>query len=106
MSNELWSAILNPRGPNYATWREVLGSEQVPLQSAGSQMATLGEERDVEVYMLNLQAMTLGQRARLVGGLAQRFGTTVSEVEQEIAKCGFPIRAADVIVSISMRAVI
>lgn len=106
MSDELWSAILNPRGPNYKTWREVLGSEKVPLQSAGSVMATLDQERDVEVYLLNLRALTLGQRARLVGGLAQRFSMPVYEVEAEINRVGFPIRAADVIVSISARAVI
>lgn len=26
MSAELWSAILNPAGPNYDAWRELLGS--------------------------------------------------------------------------------
>src|SRR5579863_9960965 len=106
MSNELWSAILNPAGPNYHTWRDLLGSENVPLKCCSSSKATLGEEKDVEVYMLDLRALTLGQRARLLNSIAQKFRVPVFEVEAEIARSGFPIRAADVIVAISTRAVI
>ena len=110
MSVELWSAILNPRGPNYQSWKEVLGSERVPLKSARSVMADLDgdarmvKETNVEVYLVDLQAMTLKQRARLVGFLAQKFGAPVYEVEAEINRVGFPIRAADVIVSFDLRA--
>jgi hypothetical protein len=103
---KLWSAILNPRGPNYETWKRVLGSESVPLQSAIPVKAELGEEKDVEVYLLNLQAMTLKQRAHLLGYVSRKFGLLVSDLEKEIAENGFPIRAADVIVSISMRALV
>ncbi len=46
----------------------------------------------------------LGQRSRLLGQIAQRFGVPIYEVEAEIAKSGFPIRAADVLVSFDMRA--
>lgn len=106
----MWSAILNPRGPNYASWKHVLDSERVPLKSPHSVSADLGDgvrvvpENSVEVYLLNLQAMTLGQRARLVGFVAKKFDCPVSEVEAEIAAKGFPIRAVDVIVSFDMRA--
>jgi hypothetical protein len=102
--NDLYSAILNPRGPNYQTWNDTLGGDKVPLKSAASVKATLGEEKDVEVYLLNLAAMTLGQRARLVGRMATTFGVPVSEVEAELNRSGFPIRAAYVIVSFNMRA--
>lgn len=101
---ELYSAILNPRGPNYQSWRDVLGGEQVPLKSATSVKADLGAEKDVEVYMLNLAAMTLRVRARLLGTLAQRFGVPVYKVEQDLQQNGLPIRAEDVIVSISLKA--
>lgn len=106
MSAEVWSAILNPDGPNYATWRETLGAEKVPLKSCHPTHATLGTETDVEVYMLDLGAMTLGQRARLVSRIATTFKVTCAEVEAELAKTGFPIRAVDVIVAIDMRAFI
>jgi hypothetical protein len=104
--NSLWSATLNPAGPNYQIWREVLGSEKVPLKSSAPVTAEIGTEPCVEVYMLDLAALTLPQRARLLGFIAQRFGMPVYEAEATIAKTGFPIRAADVIVSISMRAVL
>lgn len=104
--SELYSAILNPRGPNYQTWHELLGSEKVPLKSCASFTADLGAEKNVELYLLDLRALTLGQRARLLNSVAQKFRQPLYEVEAEIARSGFPIRAADVIVSISMRAVI
>lgn len=105
MTAELWNAILNPDGPNYERWREVLGSERVPLKSCHPVKTTLGEEKDVDVYMLDLAAMTLGQRSRLVSRIATTFETTCACVEHELAERGFPIRVADVIVAINMRAV-
>jgi hypothetical protein len=104
--SELFSAILNPSGPNYEHWYEVLGSDRVPLQSCSSVKATLGEEHNVEVYLLDLRALTLRQRSRLLGFVAQKFGVPIYEVESNIARVGFPIRAADVIVSVSLRAVV
>ena len=104
MSVELWKAILDPGGPHYQEWHQIFGESRVPLESCKSQMASLGEEKDVEVYKLNLSAMTLEQRSRLLGHIAKRFNVPIYEVEAEIAKVGFPIRAADLIVSYDMRA--
>jgi hypothetical protein len=104
MSAELYSAILNPAGPNYGEWREILGTEKVPLKSAASVNAELGPERNVEVYFLNLPALTLPQRAALLARLAKKFNAPIYEVEKEIDSKGFPIRAADLIVSFSTRA--
>lgn len=101
---DLYTAILNPRGPNYEHWSRIFAHNPVPLESAGPIKVTLGEEKDVEVYRLNLRAMTLHQRARLLGFIAQQFGVTVAEVEAQIQRDGFPIRAVDVIVSYDMRA--
>lgn len=103
---ELCRASLNPHGPNHEFWFRIFGHNPVPLQSPQPIKAIMGEEKDVECYLLNLQGMTLGQKARLLGFIAQKFGVPVYRVEQEIARDGFPIRAKDVIVSISMRAVI
>lgn len=105
VSVELWSAILNPSGPNYHTWLDTLGGNRVPLKSSASIKADLGgKEKDVEVYLLNLAALTLDQRARLLGRMAKTFGVPIYEVEAELNRSGFPIRAADVIVSFDMRA--
>lgn len=104
--SELFSAILRPSTPHYETWLKVLDSNQVPLKSPQSVKADLGDEKNVEVYLVNLAAMTLKQRARLLGFLSRKFGVPIYEVEKEIAEKGFPIRAEDVIVSISMRAIV
>lgn len=104
MSVELWSAILNPRGPNYERLKDVFSANRVPLKSPKTIMATLGPEKDVPVYLLNFEAMPLNERARLFGMVAQKFGVPISEVEQVAAREGFPIREADVIVSFDMRA--
>lgn len=106
MANEMWSAILNPHGPNYKSWRELLGSECVPLQSPYPIFTELGAESDVEVYKLDMRALTLAQRARLLVAVASKSEVTVATVEAAIAESGFPIRAVDVIVSISLRAVV
>ena len=101
--NELYSAILDPSGPNYATWFGIFGGNQVPLKSPHEVKAELGD-KSVPVYLLDLPALSLPQRARLLSVVAQKFGVPIYEVEAQLKEKGFPIRAADVIVSISTRA--
>jgi hypothetical protein len=102
---DLYSAILRPSSPNFEEWNQVLGSHRVPLESPRSQMRRLsGEEKEVEVYRINLQAMTLRQRANLLEHLARKLKLTIDDVEALLRKDGMPIRAADVIVSYNMRA--
>jgi hypothetical protein len=102
--SDLYSATLNPSGPNYDTWLKIFGSDQVPLLSPRPVIADLGDEKDVEVYTLNLKAMTLMQRRRLVEWVSERFSKSVNEIERDFDQWDFPIRAVDVVVSISMRA--
>lgn len=104
MTVELWQAILNPRGPHYESWHQVFGESHIPLKSCKPSLATLGEESNVEVYLLDLSALTLPQRSHLLGIVAKKFGVPIYEVEAEINRNGFPIRAADLIVRYDMRA--
>jgi hypothetical protein len=104
MTVELYSAILSPSGPNYSSWHEVLGSDRVPLKSSASVKADFGPEKNVEAYFLDLGALTLPQRARLLAMLARKFKAPIYEVEAEITNAGFPIRAVDVIVRFDVRA--
>ena len=103
MSVELWHASLNPRGPNYERLKDIF-PDRVPLKSAKSINATLGEERGVPVYMLDLTALPLNRRSALLGLISQKFGVPVFEIEKVIAQEGFPIREADVIVAYDARA--
>ena len=103
MRTELFRATLNPEGPNYETWRQIFHRD-VPLQSPVPVMATLGENERVEVYLLQLQALTLGQRSKLLTIVAQKFGVPVYEVEKQFRTRGFPIRATDVHIAVYERA--
>ena len=101
----LYSATLNPSGPNYQAWLDILGNPNVPLKSAEPVKVALGD-KEHDGYLLNLDGLTLRQKARLLGAMAQKFGVSISEVDQEIRRVGFPIQAADVIVSVSVRAIV
>jgi hypothetical protein len=103
----LYHAILNPAGPNFEQWRYVLGTHrEVPLESPRPFTAELEGEGKVECYRLDFWALALGQKARLLGFIANKSGVTIGEVEREIKNRGFPIRASDVILEISTRAVL
>lgn len=102
--SELFSAILNPSGPNFEEWNTVLASHRVPLESPETRLITLDGEKDVEVYMVALKALKLRQRANLTAQIARKSRTTIDEVENVLAIYGMPIRAADVIVNLNMRA--
>jgi hypothetical protein len=101
---ELWTATLNSSGPNFDLWRSIFGERRIPLKSPAPVKTKLGDEPDVEVYLLDLRAVTLKQRAALLAAVAQRFQVPIYEIEAAIADGGFPIRAVDVIVAMSPRA--
>jgi hypothetical protein len=103
--NRLWWATLDRRSPRYADWEKILGSDDVPLQSPASGQTKLGQE-SAEVYLLDLAQLSAEQRAHLIEFIVQRFKADRREVEQELDKVGFPIRAADVSVAFSLRAFI
>jgi hypothetical protein len=99
-----FTATLNPQSPRYDAWVRVLGQDVVPLKSPASFLANLGEEADVEVYALAVEALSIGQCARLVDWIAENFGVAPQLAVQAINGVGFPVRAADVTVGMSMRA--
>lgn len=101
---ENFSAVLDPAGANRDVWLKILGSDRVPLKSAVSHKTDLGSERGVDVYELNLKAMTLMQRRRLAEWFSQTLGKSVNQIEAEFDNWDVSIRASDVIVSISARA--
>lgn len=101
--DELWSATLDPNSPRYHHWKEILGSEKVPITSPRAFKTKLGDEED-EVYSLNLRALTPEAFDRLVAFVRENFRAKEDEVRHELLTNGFPIRDADVIVAFSLRA--
>ncbi len=104
MSNPLFTAVLNSQSPRYSDWRHVLGHDSVPIKSPQVAKANLGDELDVEVYQLDIEALSPEQRDRLVNFVALKFGVAPVKVEEQLESIGFPIRAVDVTVGYSMRA--
>jgi hypothetical protein len=103
-SKPLWAAHLNPNSPRYETWARILAGDEVPLVKPVASRANLGDEKNVEVYVLDIQRLTADQRDRLVQWVAEKFGVPPAAVNEQLESVGFPIREADVIVAFSMRA--
>jgi hypothetical protein len=100
----LWSATLVPSSPRYADWKAILGSDSVPLLAPQCSKAQLGDE-ETEVFLLDWQNLDGEQSDRLVNFISEKFGTAQAEVWEQLDHDNyFPIRAADVSVSYSMRA--
>jgi hypothetical protein len=106
MPAQLWWAHLYPQSPRYATWRAILGSDNVPLKSPRSAKASLGFPvcETVECYEIDLAAMTAEQKDRLFDWCAGQFGEDRAAIRADLEREGFPIREADVIVAFSLRA--
>lgn len=100
---QLFHATLVKDSPRYADWHDILDGDEVIIESPVSFMADLGPEK-VEVYKLNIKALRDIQRERLVDWIVRKFNEPRSAAYREIDKRGFPIRAADVMVSTSLRA--
>jgi len=106
MSDELYTAALNPSSPRYIEWRRIFPDDRIELLGVTPIKATLGEESEF-VYLLDLQAMEGDVYDRLVHYIARKFNVDDAEVVAEFEdKNHFPIRTSDVIVIFSQRAFI
>jgi hypothetical protein len=103
MSARLWWARLNSASPRYRDWHSILDGDEVPLLDPAEHSAQLGKET-VNVYLVNVAALSAVQRIRLLDEIARRFEAHQAEVLAEIQNNGrFPIRAADVTVAFDLR---
>lgn len=100
---QLYHATLVKDSPRYVDWHDILDGDEVPLEGIQTQMANLGDEQ-VEVYKLAIKQLRPVQRERLAAFIQKKFNHPASAVYRMIDKSGFPIRAADVSVSVSPRA--
>jgi hypothetical protein len=103
VDNRLWWATLTRTSPRYEQWRKILGGDDVPLLTPFDHIATLGQDTEA-VYDLDIGKLDTMQKARLADFIQGRFGAPRKEIETELEKVGFPIRASDCSVTFSMRA--
>lgn len=75
----------------------VFGSATVPVKGWLPEQASLpiGRRR---VFIIDVDALTPGQRERLIAYGCERFGVARDEAEREIAEHGFPLLADSCIV--------
>ena len=100
----LWWARLCHGSPRYEIWREILGSDDVPLLAPSSVEAILGETPE-RVYLLDWQNLDGEASDRLLNFLTTKLGTAKEEIEADLNRDGhFPIREADVNVFFDARA--
>lgn len=102
----LWWATLSHYSPRYAEWRQILGSDEVPLRDSAERAIRLGEE-ETRGYLIGLEQLSMDQFARLIEHLADKFSAPPLDVIAELKSNGhMPIRAEDVTIAFSLKAVI
>jgi hypothetical protein len=83
-------------GPRRDIFAAVFPDAIVPIQSVAPIKADLPDHPNADVYMLDLDAISDGQRTALIFTLAKRFGASMQEVQQEMSSKGVPILAEGV----------
>ena len=93
-------------GPRRALWEEIFPNATVPIKSFFTIKTDLPGHPQAEAYMLDLDAISPEQRAKMLDVLAKRFNIPEEEIAQEVAR-GVPILAEGVSVwctAIALRA--
>lgn len=107
MDNPLWTATLVSTSPRYKEWHRILGGDAVPLLDPKTYHADFAkDERDVEIHKLDWQGLNSMQKNRLIEWVCKKFSVTRAQSSDELNQRGFPIRAADVSIAISYRAIL
>ena len=105
-TTELWRAVLNPSSPRYLEWRKVFDTDEVPLLSPFPIKANLNNELTM-IHAIDWNLLDGETSNRLVAYIAQKFGVTEEAVQKQIEDdAHFPIRAADVLVTMSPKSFI
>jgi hypothetical protein len=105
-TTELWRAVLNPSSPRYLEWRKVFDTDEVPLLSPFPIKANLNNELTM-IHAIDWNLLDGETSNRLVAYIAQKFGVTEEVVQKQIEDdAHFPIRAADVLVTMSPKSFI
>lgn len=80
-------------------FERVFGTTTVPVKQlfAVPHWAVLPDIGEAKVYDVDMDALTPGQRERLIGYSMERFGMTREECEIELKRKGFPILAGNTV---------
>lgn len=100
-----WQTTARISNPDrLAFWQEVFGGDTVPIQSILPSQTSVPGYPVALIYLLDLKAITLEQRLKLIAGIANKFDLPIEQVAAEMEEHGCPILADDVAVSTTDRA--
>jgi hypothetical protein len=101
------TAIIASDSPRAARWREVFGSEVIPLVSPVAVRGQVLGMESARFYKLDVRRLSDDQRHRLEAYLCGRFRLSRDEVRESLdGEHGLPILADDVLVAVSPRIVL
>lgn len=93
-------ATIREGSPREQNWLEVFGDRTIELQSPLPSPGSAPGIESAMFYMLDLEALTMEQRTRLIKHISRRFHVPEREVEQELDRVGCPILDEDVTVTV------
>lgn len=87
-----WVTIHGERGRE---WREVLGTNRVPIRSHVAARANLPDHPNARIYLAAWDVVSKEDQGKILRHLAKKFGLTPAAVAQDIVEAGVPILADD-----------
>lgn len=105
-TNRVYRAHLVKGSPNHEQWLRVLGEgAELPLVTPLETRVNLGDEKDIPVYVLDLNKLSADQFSCLVLEVARKFDVNPLDVDMDFRRdMTFPIRSQDVFISWDARA--
>jgi len=95
------TATIVESSPRAADWQKIFGRlNDIPLQGPLPTFANLPGEPNMPIYLLDLSAITLDERSRMIDHIVTRFNLLRADVERDLDAQGMPILVDDIIVSI------
>jgi hypothetical protein len=98
-----WQTVAHATAPeSQAEWKRIFGRPEVPIVSILPRLYDLpGFDEPQVAYDLDLAALTLEQRQKLVSFIAEQFDLETDEVEASLDTHGCPVHACGVFISTS-----
>ena len=95
-----FKAIISEKSSRYKEWLEVMGTNEIPLIAPIAVLSSAPGIDEARFFLMDIAALTSGQRERLVKHLASKFSVPLEEVAHDLESVGCPILDEDVMLVI------
>lgn len=85
--------VVSATGERAAEWREVFGTDRLPVESPIPEWASAPGHERAQFYKLDLAELTDAQRERVIAHVAAKFGQDLAEVRNRLPFHGMPLLA-------------